>query len=292
VSLFVSLFLTAASLLFQALNYIPSYIKSTLKFRTGAHPSLGDSYFEDYRIQAALGCNLTGAMFFGVLISGTVIASLLLIVILFFVAPVFRDAVVTVLIIVAGFAINVAIKVTLTMIYRLQCFASFYRRHPAIANIVGLMLECWNIALAAGFVLIRAIKLIFTSAFFIGRIDIPMLHIHGRLKPWSVDLYPMIFRADILAHEAHRHPYIETLGLVYLYKLRYQEFANAAGSTWRILFVMTLFPWLRKYSFRRKCIEPERKDDVTDENDDMTASILSLKEDVKVKAGMLMKEDE
>jgi len=243
------------------------------------HRSLGDSYFEDYRIQAALGGNLTGAMFFGVLISGTVIASLLLIVILFFVAPVFRDAVVTILIIVAGFAINVAIKVTLTMIYRLKCFASFYRRHPAIANIVGLMLECWNIALAAGFVLIRAVKLIFTSAFYIGRIDVPLLHVHGRLKPWSVDLYPMIFRADILAHEAHRHPYIETIGLVYLYKLRYQEFANTAGSTWRILFVMTLFPWLRRYSYRRKYVEPECANDTKDENDDMTLSSKEMGED-------------
>jgi hypothetical protein len=283
-SLLASLSITGVSLCIQALNYIPSYIKTTLKFRTGVHTSLGDPYFEDYRIQAALGGNLTGAMFFGVLISGLIIALLLCVTILFFTAPVFRDAVVTILIIVAGFVINVAIKVSLTMIFRLKCFASFYRRHPAIANIVGLMFECWNIALASGFVVIRAVKLIFTSASYIGRVDIPMLHIHGRLRPWSVDLYPMIFRADVLAHEAHRHPYIETLGLVYLYKLRYQDFANSAGSTWRVLLVMSLFPWLRKYSFRRKCTEPDLVKDPVDENDDLKASIASLQQDMKFKA--------
>ncbi len=173
-ALIASLVITGVSLCIQALNYIPSYIKTTFKFRTGVHTSLGDTYFEDYRIQAPLVGNLFGAMFY-------------VYIILFFVAPVFRDAAVTVLIAVAGFIINVAIKACLMVLFRLRCFASFYRRHPAIANIMGLMFECWNIILAAGFVTLHAIKLVFTSLFYIGRIDVPMLQIYGRVRPWKVD---------------------------------------------------------------------------------------------------------
>ena len=53
---------------------------------------------------------------------------------------------------------------------------------------------------------------------------------------------------DVLIHEAHRHPYLELLGTMYLYKLRYAEsFGKTAGSCWRLLFVYGLMPWLHQY---------------------------------------------
>lgn len=52
---------------------------------------------------------------------------------------------------------------------------------------------------------------------------------------------------EILAHEAHRHPYIERLGMIYMMKLRNRDFGHRAGACWRLIFIFTLMPWMRKY---------------------------------------------
>ena len=58
---------------------------------------------------------------------------------------------------------------------------------------------------------------------------------------------------DILQHEAHRHPYIETLGVMYLLKLRHgNNFCTLAGSCRRLIFVYVLMPWLSKYRATRR----------------------------------------
>jgi hypothetical protein len=66
-----------------------------------------------------------------------------------------------------------------------------------------------------------------------------------------LDTYPIAFRKDLLVHEAHRHPYLERLGVMYMLKLKYgKAFATRAGSCWRLLFVMAFMPWLRRYRVR------------------------------------------
>lgn len=128
-------------------------------------------------------------------------------------------------------------------------YKGFYRRKPLSANLSALALECANFALSAGFVFLRMIKLLLAAAVFIGRIDTPFLAPDvGRVGVFHLDYYPYIYRKDILASEAHRHPYIETLGVMYLMKLRYGEnFGKTAGSCWRLLFVYALMPWLHRY---------------------------------------------
>ena len=71
-----------------------------------------------------------------------------------------------------------------------------------------------------------------------------------QLGPMTLDIFPFIFRKDILTHEAHRHPYLERIGLIYMTKLRHESFGNTACTSWRLLFVFALMPWLRKYRLR------------------------------------------
>lgn len=70
----------------------------------------------------------------------------------------------------------------------------------------------------------------------------------GELGPLELDPFPTIHMRDIMSHEAHRHPYMEAMGTIYLMKLRYGNlFCSNAGSCWRLVFVYALMPWLQKY---------------------------------------------
>eukprot|EP00549_Striatella_unipunctata_P025549 CAMPEP_0118716262 /NCGR_PEP_ID=MMETSP0800-20121206/27392_1 /TAXON_ID=210618 ORGANISM="Striatella unipunctata, Strain CCMP2910" /NCGR_SAMPLE_ID=MMETSP0800 /ASSEMBLY_ACC=CAM_ASM_000638 /LENGTH=205 /DNA_ID=CAMNT_0006622641 /DNA_START=477 /DNA_END=1094 /DNA_ORIENTATION=+ len=105
------------------------------------------------------------------------------------------------------------------------------------------------------------IKLILTATLYVGRIDSFFLakgvgEIDIKNFNFKIDNYPHIFIKDILSQEAHRHPYIELLGCMYLLKLRYgRHFGNRAGSTWRLLFVYALMPWLHRYRIAARPFE-------------------------------------
>jgi len=97
--------------------------------------------------------------------------------------------------------------------------------------------------------LVRLVKLIMISAFYIGRLDTPLFAPGvGMIGPMHLDAHPIQFRKDLLVHDAHRHPYIERLAVIYMLKLRYgEQFGQRAGGQWRLIFVMALMPWLRRY---------------------------------------------
>ena len=127
-------------------------------------------------------------------------------------------------------------------------FAGFYRKNPLSANITFVAYECWNSAVMSGFALIRVTKLFIVILLYVGRVDRPILADGvGDIGPLSMDYWPEIFKQDLLSVEAHRHPYIERLGMMYMMKLKNgKKFACRAGSRWRLLFVCALMPYLRK----------------------------------------------
>lgn len=103
------------------------------------------------------------------------------------------------------------------------------------------------------------LKLLFVAGACIGRIDRPFLAPGiGRLGRLELDNYPTVHTKDLLSNEAHRHPYIEMLGVMYLMKLRYRNhFGSRSGSCWRLLFVNALFPWLHRYRTSARSLDQD-----------------------------------
>ena len=119
----------------------------------------------------------------------------------------------------------------------------------------------------------RTVKLLVVTFFYLGRIDTPMLAPGvGQIGPTNLDPAPNAFRKDLLVHEAHRHPYIERLGLLYMIKLyNGKEFGTRAGAYWRLLLVLALTPWMRTYRISRcsdLMIALEADNDITDDNEE------------------------
>ena len=67
--------------------------------------------------------------------------------------------------------------------------------------------------------------------------------------------------------QAHHHPYIEQLGVIYLMKLRYKKhFGKRAGTCWRMIFIYALMPWLHGYRILAR--DDDLPDTTTGKGDD------------------------
>jgi hypothetical protein len=239
-------FSTAAYL---ALTYIPSVATTILKLRSGAIPTLRDSHFNKYRVAADQVAILTGSLFWGCFISSIVVGGIVGLLVFVFLWQATIYFVQRFVAIVIGLLVVTLIRQIAVRCCRRAYYRGFYRKKPAAANLSLLALEWANFALSAGFIFMRMVKLLLVAGAFIGRIDSPFLAPGvGEIGPLELDNYPTVHLKDVLSQEAHRHPYIEQLGTIYLMKLRYREhFGKTAGSCWRLLFVYALMPWLHKY---------------------------------------------
>ncbi|CAB9521768.1 unknown protein [Seminavis robusta] len=261
-------FLTCAYL---ALCYIPSVATTILKLRCGHIATLRDPEFLKYRQAPDQVCMLTGSIFWGTLVSGVVVGGTVGLVIFFFLWQATAYFAQRLLAIVIGIIAVTLFRLLLVSICRCTLYKSFYRERPGIANILFLALEWAVFALSVGFIFARMIKLMLAAGMSIGRIDTPFLAPGvGRIGALELDGYPMIHLKDVLSHEAHRHPYIEQIGVVYLMKLRHgSRFGQRAGTCWRLIFVHALLPWLHKYRVmtrsRQLSIEDSDEDGEEDE---------------------------
>ncbi|KAG7356321.1 hypothetical protein IV203_001007 [Nitzschia inconspicua] len=239
---------------YLAVTFLPSITSTILQLRCGFIPTMANKDFNKYRCAPDQVSILTGSMFWGTLLGSFFFGSFLGVMVflclwqatVYYMAKLFA--------ILGGILVIAIIRLSFLAVCRCEMHRAFYRKRPFSANISLLALEWANFTLSVGFILVRIIKLIISACMFIGRIDTPFLAPKvGQLGPIELDNYPTIFMKDLLQHEAHRHPYIEMLGVMYLMKLRYRNsFGSKAGAAWRLLFVYALLPWMHKYRIHIK----------------------------------------
>lgn len=248
---------------------VPSYITTVLKYRFGDIESLDDPLFSRLRTEQEQVTVLIGSAFWGMCLAGIISTITMFIIVLVAVSTYTREYTLFVSAQLIGILITIIVKIGFVRLIRNCVFAGgFYRNRPLFINVLNVVLECWNVALTSAYMIMRTILLYLITTFYLGRIDTPMLAPGvGHVNSFNVDVTPDGFRKDLLAHEAHRHPYIERLGLFYLMKLRHgEEFGKRAGSYWRLLFVLALMPWLHKYRVTSKD-DDDSDNDVSDDDD-------------------------
>mmetsp|Transcript_24281 Transcript_24281/g.45209 ORF Transcript_24281/g.45209 Transcript_24281/m.45209 type:complete len:1056 (+) Transcript_24281:78-3245(+) len=239
-------FLTSVYL---AVTFLPSTTSTILRLRCGQIPTMANEEFNKYRCAPDQVSVILGSMFWGCFLSSILVGGFVgvLVFISLWQATVYFIARVIALFI--GVLAVALIRLCMLTVCRITLYRGMYRERPAAANISLVALEWANFSLSVGFILVRMIKIIIAACMFIGRIDTPLLAPKvGKIGGLELDNYPTIFMKDLLQHEAHRHPYLDTLSVMYLYKLRYRDsFGSKAGSSWRLLFVYALMPWMHKY---------------------------------------------
>lgn len=230
--------------------YIPSTVHTVLKFRSGVIPSLRSNAFLKYRRGLESVTMIIGAMFWGMIMTTILMITITAGVVFLLVWHVTRPVVIQILAIIIGIGVTTVLKILISMVVMKMTQAGLYRTRPLQSNIFSFCLECWNFGLTAGSVTARLAKFIIATALYVGRIDTPVLA-EGLLM--DIDKFPIMFRKDILAAEAHHHPYIELLGKMYMMKLRHgDDFGKQAGCIWRLLFTIALMPWLKKFRIKEE----------------------------------------
>eukprot|EP00523_Entomoneis_sp_CCMP467_P022496 CAMPEP_0168835406 /NCGR_PEP_ID=MMETSP0727-20121128/4078_1 /TAXON_ID=265536 /ORGANISM="Amphiprora sp., Strain CCMP467" /LENGTH=1255 /DNA_ID=CAMNT_0008888763 /DNA_START=124 /DNA_END=3891 /DNA_ORIENTATION=- len=228
--------------------YIPSSISTILKYRGHLYPSLGSPYFEKYRMNLDMTyMNMANAIY-GMVGAAALFYIVVGLVIFLFVWPVTRNAAILLTFWGIGLTITIVIKMLITQTCRQVQYRAYFRVRPAAARISSLALECWFIGLAGSVLIARITQFLAAAMFWVGRIDVTFLSEDVSLFGYAFDYVPTHFIKDLLVHEAHRHPYAERLSQMYLMKLRHgDKFVSEAGSAWRQLIILTVFPWAAKY---------------------------------------------
>lgn len=240
--------ISVAVCVFLILLYIPSTVKTILKYRCGEIPALLDRTFQIARKGPDTAYMNTANAIYGMLAAAVLFFLLIGLVLFLFLWEFTRSIVLLILAWGIGLTITILAKSIMTSFCRKRFFRAFYRIYPGRANITTLALECWFIGLGGGVLIGRITQFLLASAFWIGRIDEPFLAENVALLGYKFDYVPLNYVKELLVHEAHRHPYIERIGAMYLMRLRHKSFASSdACACWRQLFVLTLLPWLMKY---------------------------------------------
>jgi hypothetical protein len=278
-SLTPAAFVAVTVYLILILIYIPSTVKTILKYRCGQLRALGDPMFSEARDHPDMTYMNAANAISGALASSLLFFFLVGLTIFLFVWHFSRGLMLVILAWTVGLTITVTFKSVMTGFCRKQYFRAFYRVSTNKSNLAALALECWFIGIG-GIVLAvcRVTQFLLASAFWVGRIDEPFLAENVALLGFKFDYVPLSYIKELLVHEAHRHPYLERLSMLYLMRLRYKSFASSdACGAWRQLFVVTLLPWLMTYRVNeeqrcRESLKDQESERDVDADDDRDAT--------------------
>ena len=229
---------------------IPSLISTILKLRSGVIPTLRNKNFSSFHYEVYNSTKLIGAMFWSNLVASLVVGSTVGILVFLTIWQVSVAWVQQLIALTVGITIMVLLRWVITRQVRASSHRGFYRVKPFSSNIISLMQECLNMGLTITMALSRAVILFLLSEFYVGRLDTPFVASGVGDFGWiNLEPYNNWFLAAVFSVEAHnRHPYVESLGVMYLMKLKYIEnFNNQVGIKWRTIFVTALMPWLTKF---------------------------------------------
>ena len=284
-----------ATALIISLAVIPSATSTILKYRSGVIDLMHEEEQLLLKKTSDYPSLLRGAMFWGTLVSALLMALIVGGIVFFILWQVSASLAQKTIAAIIGVALVALLHWGLVSSCRKPTSKAFYRKRVAAYNITLHMRECASFALSITFSLVRLAKVVLTTTFLLGRVDIPFLAPGvGELGRLKLDRTPHIFVLDLLQHDAHRHPYIDMFGTMCLLKLRAGDaFVTRAGSAWRLLFILTLMPWLTRFrrmahmratkaisvqSFNSQELSDENKDDTIER---LQAEIQWLKEQLQ-----------
>jgi len=196
------------NMIFIASRYIPMYIATVLQFRYGLNSSLGDDGFSSYRNDIHNARLILGYSFWGPIVSSCMIAMVITGIIYCFIDPNLQDWAIRYLSALVGNLIAIGCKVLMLFAFQKQYMGGFYRKHPADANFIGLFFECWNLFLALGYSVFRAIKVLVIAILHVGRIDTPVLAKRNTVLKLSAYFVSVLHALPFaLATSSHKHQY-------------------------------------------------------------------------------------
>lgn len=231
--------------MYEVICYIPSFQSTILKMRCGLIPSLDDQRFHQNRKSADMIYSVVADMMYMMLGS----MALLWLIVTACLFLLFWPVTQTLMLYLIAWGLGLTITVVARMVVQWLCRTHFtkgmYRKRVKADNIKNLSLVCWRMGTGSAGLLVRISLLLLAVAFYMGRIDADLLQ-----KDLAIfDGYPRWFQVDLIVHEAHRHPFIERLATLYLYRWAYRGksgFGNTPSACWRLVFVLTLMPWFVK----------------------------------------------
>ena len=233
--------------------YIPSVCRAILEFRCGNDALFNNNKrFKMYRTRLDMTTQLLGTIFWTGIIGPIIIGILVMLPVFFLLWQTTRPLVLSIIAVVLGISISVLIRDIVAIAMMKPSCRGFYRKNVNRNNIGALALEAVMIGLGIFYAFTRVAKILVVTLLYISRVDTNLLSVDLNVGPLQ-DHYPKYFRQQLLLHESHKHPWLEVLGKLYLMKFRHREnFISSAGYSYRLIFTLSLLPYLRKYRLQNR----------------------------------------